>query len=245
MAYFTPTLLSEYQKLKQQESLLALKASQAMQLPLQQFSQKDLLPDPYQDMSSLMLAAGAMNNRMGYQQLAPQRTEQSLISQLMLQNELLQQQVRTLTAEKAQLAKSLEQVEKKLEEANNTQPVVAPEVSSKKKRFRRVAKDILRDFHCPVETCGKAYGSEGSLHQHIRLKHAEFDLSKWSASVEATEQRNRRSEISIKSENSLDGENTHSASEGPAKSKECAWVLSRASLHFHWDCKIWPVESQT
>ena len=41
--------------------------------------------------------------------------------------------------------------------------------SSKPKRHRRTADQIYRDFSC--SHCGKAYGSEGSLTQHSRLKH--------------------------------------------------------------------------
>jgi len=37
------------------------------------------------------------------------------------------------------------------------------------KRYRRSANEILREFECSV--CHKTYGSEGSLNQHIKLKH--------------------------------------------------------------------------
>lgn len=40
-----------------------------------------------------------------------------------------------------------------------------------KKRMRRTANEIDRHFKCPIESCGKTYGSEGSLNQHIKLKH--------------------------------------------------------------------------
>ena len=44
------------------------------------------------------------------------------------------------------------------------------------KRKRRKAKGIQRRYACPVQECGKSYGSDGSLNQHIRLKHPlEFD----------------------------------------------------------------------
>ena len=33
-----------------------------------------------------------------------------------------------------------------------------------RKRYRRLASEIERNFHCWVDTCPKAYGSEGSLH---------------------------------------------------------------------------------
>jgi len=45
-----------------------------------------------------------------------------------------------------------------------------------KKRHRRTAQEIERKFRCDVHNCGKAYGSEGALKMHIRLKHSE-DLS--------------------------------------------------------------------
>ena len=39
------------------------------------------------------------------------------------------------------------------------------------KRRRRTAQGIKRRYLCPVTECGKSYGSDGSLNQHIRLKH--------------------------------------------------------------------------
>ena len=39
------------------------------------------------------------------------------------------------------------------------------------KRYRRTANEIERRFRCPVESCMKAYGCEGSLNQHIKIKH--------------------------------------------------------------------------
>jgi hypothetical protein len=39
------------------------------------------------------------------------------------------------------------------------------------KRRRRKALGISRRYGCPVQDCGKSYGSDGSLNQHIRLKH--------------------------------------------------------------------------
>ena len=48
------------------------------------------------------------------------------------------------------------------------------EHEEKKKRHRRTASEIARNFRCPVDPCGKSYGSEGSLLQHIKLKHVSF-----------------------------------------------------------------------
>ena len=44
----------------------------------------------------------------------------------------------------------------------------------KRKRFRKTAAEINRHFRCPIESCQKAYGSEGSLNQHIKLKHNDY-----------------------------------------------------------------------
>ena len=44
----------------------------------------------------------------------------------------------------------------------------------KRKRHRRTATEIARLFKCPVADCHKSYGSEGSLNQHMKLKHPEY-----------------------------------------------------------------------
>ena len=46
-------------------------------------------------------------------------------------------------------------------------------LSKKTKRHRRTALEIERHYKCTVITCGKYYGSEGSLNQHMKLKHPE------------------------------------------------------------------------
>jgi len=45
-----------------------------------------------------------------------------------------------------------------------------------RKRYRRPASEISRHFHCPVPGCGKSYGSEGSMLQHVKNKHKEFEM---------------------------------------------------------------------
>ena len=45
----------------------------------------------------------------------------------------------------------------------------------RRKRHRRTATEIARHYKCPLrDECHKSYGSEGSLNQHIKLKHPEF-----------------------------------------------------------------------
>ena len=52
--------------------------------------------------------------------------------------------------------------------------------SFKKKRKRKKKEQISRKFICGFGDCKKAYGTENSLNQHIKLKHKEFwnDLKK-------------------------------------------------------------------
>jgi len=51
---------------------------------------------------------------------------------------------------------------------------MSPELEEKgKKRHRRTAQEIERKYRCEAPSCGKAYGSEGALKMHIRLKHSE------------------------------------------------------------------------
>ena len=46
--------------------------------------------------------------------------------------------------------------------------------NEKKKRHRRTATEIPRHYKCPIEDCPKSYGAEGSLNQHIKIKHPEY-----------------------------------------------------------------------
>lgn len=179
MAYFPHNLLPEFQKLKADSFQNAL-SSGSYQSPPKDFS---AAINPYQDLGSLMATMSALNAQMSLQQMAFQQPEQAMINELMLQNEILQLKVRTLTAEKEALAEKLEIMQEKLRKITDTKVMIAEETSGKKKRFRRVAKDIARDFSCPVAGCEKSYGSEGSLHQHIRLKHPSFDLVQWNESI--------------------------------------------------------------
>jgi hypothetical protein len=43
--------------------------------------------------------------------------------------------------------------------------------SGRKKHLRRCANEIEKSYTCPFSTCGKIYGSEGSLNLHLRIKH--------------------------------------------------------------------------
>jgi hypothetical protein len=48
------------------------------------------------------------------------------------------------------------------------------EAPEKKKRNRRTADEIEKHYTCSIERCQRNYGSEGSLIQHIKLKHPDL-----------------------------------------------------------------------
>lgn len=53
-------------------------------------------------------------------------------------------------------------------------------MEEKRKRHRRTATEIQRHFKCLNPECNKSYGSEGSLNQHMKLKHPE-EFQKYAA----------------------------------------------------------------
>mmetsp|Transcript_12919 Transcript_12919/g.14828 ORF Transcript_12919/g.14828 Transcript_12919/m.14828 type:complete len:221 (+) Transcript_12919:48-710(+) len=109
----------------------------------------------------------------------PQRTnENDTVLQLTLQNEKLQQQVKSLLADKAEMAEKLEAMEQILKRTP-TQTISVYDLITRKKRHRRTAREINREYCCPVKSCRKSYGLESSLYQHIRLKHPDLNLAKW------------------------------------------------------------------
>lgn len=44
-------------------------------------------------------------------------------------------------------------------------------MEDKRKRNRRSAVEIARSHVCQIKNCNKSYGSEGSLMQHMKIKH--------------------------------------------------------------------------
>lgn len=65
--------------------------------------------------------------------------------------------------------------QKKTEDFQNSSQNITED--ERRKRFRRTAGEIDRHYKCIVENCAKSYGSEGSLNQHIKLKHPDLYVS--------------------------------------------------------------------
>lgn len=109
---------------------------------------------------------------------------------LVMENNLLKSQLQLLKPQKPEITKlNIDPTQiptlNTYELNNMVQPQTSQEKKeqtgsqAKKKRYRRLAKQIERVNCCPVASCSKSYGSEGSLHQHIRLKHQDFDILTW------------------------------------------------------------------
>ena len=50
----------------------------------------------------------------------------------------------------------------------------SPRAYMKSRWKRRLKTEIERNYRCVVPGCPKAYGSENSLNQHLKLKHLDF-----------------------------------------------------------------------
>lgn len=79
-------------------------------------------------------------------------------------NVVLSSQMKELLARREQLKEKIEKLEEEDEDSAN----------GRNKRHRRPANLINRHFKCEVTVCQKSYGSEGSLNQHMKLKHPEL-----------------------------------------------------------------------
>jgi len=116
---------------------------------------------------------------------------------LYLTNNLITAKINELLLEKSQILMRLALLDKaqtpikyKLHQMNVPQ--------SKKKRNRRSASQIDRHYRCPEQTCAKTYGSEGSLYQHIKIKHPSFNIS---AFISYKEKKSNSSKDDVNKEN--------------------------------------------
>jgi hypothetical protein len=89
----------------------------------------------------------------------------SEISKLTAGNNQLSLQLRRALEEKRELADLIASFE----------DFSKDDTDDKKKRVRRCANEIERKYICQVTECGKSYGTEGSMAQHMKLKHPEID----------------------------------------------------------------------
>ena len=94
----------------------------------------------------------------------------SQYSRLLRDNQKLLADLNRVMCEKHEL-------EKKYNSLNVLFPSLQTEKPSneeRKKRYRRQASQIVREYECNVPSCCKSYGTEASLIQHIKLKHPKY-----------------------------------------------------------------------
>lgn len=91
-------------------------------------------------------------------------------STLFLVNIVLTTKVKKLQEEIEGLKKKL----KKIESGDGLNFLGFDSKVTKQKRKRKKKDQVKRDFHCKINKCGKSYGTENSLNQHMKLKHISF-----------------------------------------------------------------------
>ncbi|EGR29797.1 zinc C2H2 type family protein, putative [Ichthyophthirius multifiliis] len=114
---------------------------------------------------------------------------------LYLANVLLTNQLKELLSDKQDLISKIQKLEKCSFQNNCGESLFSDD---RQKRIRRPAALIKRQFTCPIQKCQKSYGTEGSLQQHIKLKHQEINLKYLqlkSSSVELDDNKNDSSQI--------------------------------------------------
>eukprot|EP00830_Metopus_es_P017276 TRINITY_DN560_c0_g3_i1.p1 TRINITY_DN560_c0_g3~~TRINITY_DN560_c0_g3_i1.p1 ORF type:complete len:176 (-),score=28.26 TRINITY_DN560_c0_g3_i1:12-539(-) len=91
-------------------------------------------------------------------------------------NIILTNQLKVLLEEKNELMQKMNKCENRKRPEEILPMSWAPSLLKyeSKKRHRRTAEEIERHYKCPVPGCMRSYGAEGSLTQHIKMKHKDF-----------------------------------------------------------------------
>ncbi len=84
-------------------------------------------------------------------------------------NRLLKKQLNNLQIEKNNLKQLITRLERKNKKLKIKNSENINDLYMNRKRHRRNKNEIIREFKCNL--CEKKYGSEGSLKQHMRIKH--------------------------------------------------------------------------
>ena len=84
-------------------------------------------------------------------------------------NRILKNQLNNLQIEKNNLKQLIARLERKNKKLKTKKTENKNDLYVNRKRHRRNKNEIIREFKCNL--CEKKYGSEGSLKQHIRIKH--------------------------------------------------------------------------
>jgi hypothetical protein len=90
---------------------------------------------------------------------------------LYIANVVLTQQLKELLSEKSDLVNRVSKLESRKYDFRQSETPCEDSYDERKRRLRRPACEINRHYQCPEKNCQKSYGSEGSLNQHMKLKH--------------------------------------------------------------------------
>ena len=89
-------------------------------------------------------------------------------------NRILKNELGNLIDEKNKLKQYIARLERKNRKLHPTKSKnFVNDLYTNRKRHRRGKNEIKRSFMCIYPGCGKTYGSEGSLNQHIKIKHGD------------------------------------------------------------------------
>lgn len=98
------------------------------------------------------------------------QTDREMKSTLFLVNIVLTTKVKKLQEEVEELKEKLRKYEMHGPPGN----MKYGSDMEKRKRKRKTKDQVERNFCCNIGQCGKSYGSENSLNQHMKLKHPDF-----------------------------------------------------------------------
>ena len=101
------------------------------------------------------------SNQMFYEEFCRLQTTQVVLAK----------KLENMLSYKQRLAKALKEVETSLKKHEKDLHLTFEVNDERRKRNRRNAQQIARRFRCPVKGCQKSYGMEGTLTQHIKIKH--------------------------------------------------------------------------
>jgi len=93
---------------------------------------------------------------------------------LFIANVVLTTQMKELIAEKNEILQRISDLERGEKTSVNKKNKSPETHDDKKSRIRRKANEVERLYKCTDMQCQKSYGSEGSLFQHMKLKHPEL-----------------------------------------------------------------------
>ncbi|EAS00246.1 zinc finger, C2H2 type family protein (macronuclear) [Tetrahymena thermophila SB210] len=96
------------------------------------------------------------------------RNQKKILEEISNQHDFLIQTIDEFIQDKEELKSKVDELEKLVNDKLKSRQESPKE---QKKKNRRCAQEINKEFRCPYENCSKSYGSDISMNLHIKLKH--------------------------------------------------------------------------